>query len=265
MGVASLLGQRFFAQAGKGLAQLDSALIRLSHQPNAHLVIEPGVGGKGDGFFLHRGVRVHLVQVAPLDQLLPFGHLDGLGGQFFPALRTNAVAEFHQGSVIERQLVLEVLEAAKVLPAGILNKPLHHRLVALVEGVLEIMQAHHQTDRRSRPALAGAVERAKRVLEYLPFELAGKLVKGMFPIQNLIQMRLEQFQFGLGLFRGHKSPAFGLIFHDPGDFMPSIFQKRTPKTTAYVVFQGRLNTPPWAGRALKLLRISGQDIIAQAP
>jgi len=217
------------------LAQLDSALICLSHQPNAHLVIEPGVGGKGDGFFLHRGVRVHLVQVASLDQLLPFGHLDGLGEQFFHALCPNAVAEFHQGSVIERQLVLEVLEPAKILPVGILQKPLHHRLVAHIKGVLKVMQPHHQPDRQSRPTFAGMVQRAEFSLEHLPVDLMGKLVKGLLMIQDLIQMGLEQFQLGLGAFRLHKSPAFGLIFHDPGDFIPCIFQKRTPKSTTYSI------------------------------
>ena len=55
-------------------------------------------------------------------------------------------------------------------------------------------------------------------------------------------MRLEQFQLGLGLFRRHQSPAFGLIFHDPGDFIPGLLQIRTSKTTAYAVFQGRRGT-----------------------
>ena len=196
----------------------------LPQQPPPHLLMEPGGSGKGDGLFLHLRVHLHFTQISALDQFLPSGLMDGLFEQLLQPLRPHPFAPFHQEGRMEGKAVPEIGETPKILPTGILRNPLHHRLVALVEGALEIMPAHFQTDRPSRTGLSGMDHCTETELDHLSVDLMGNLVKAPFPTQNLIGVRLKPFQPVLGIFRGRIAPAFGLISHDPGGFTPCIFK-----------------------------------------
>jgi len=55
------------------------------------------------------------------------------------------------------------------------------------------------------------IERPELRFENLPIDLMRKLVERVVVIENLFQMGLIQFQLGLGLFRGHNSPAFDKV------------------------------------------------------
>ena len=80
--------------------------------------------------------------------------------------------------------------------------------------------------------------RAKLSFEHHPVNLMGQLVQRMLVIQNLIKVGLKQLQLVLGWLRLHKSPGIGLIFHDPGDFIPHTFQRRTPQINGLEAFSG---------------------------
>ncbi len=95
--------------------------------------------------------------------------------------------------------MLEVLESAEVLPIGILQEPRHNGFVALVEGVLELVQPDQSPDRVSGMAHILHLERTDCLLDHSPINLAGKHEKRMLPVENLIQTGVKQFTLVRGL------------------------------------------------------------------
>src|SRR5436190_19420680 len=91
-----------------------------------------------------------------------------------------------------RQLVLKEFVAAEVLPIRILDPLLNHRLVALVVGVLEIMQPDQQPRRHARTPNLFRIERAELAFEVAPVDLPCESEQGMLRIELLIESRLKQ-------------------------------------------------------------------------
>lgn len=77
------------------------------------------------------------------------------------------------------QLVLEVGAPAEELPAGVLDPLLDHRLIRLVEEVLEVMQPDHQARRQAWPPRSLSVERAEVGLEAGPVDGFGSKIERM--------------------------------------------------------------------------------------
>ena len=73
--------------------------------------------------------------------------------------------------------MLEILITTKILPVGILQKSLHHRLVTLVVGILQIMQSYHQSDWKPRTTKILHIESAKLLFKDRPVNLVSQSVK----------------------------------------------------------------------------------------
>ncbi len=61
----------------------------------------------------------------------------------------NFLAELDQRGGVAGQAVLKKGRAGEILPGGSFTPPLHHRLIALVEGVLRIQQRNQNGKRNS--------------------------------------------------------------------------------------------------------------------
>ena len=68
-GVAALVVERLLADPLVALAQLDAGLLRFPHHRRAGLLVKPGVGRKGDGFLLYRGVNVDALKIFRRERL----------------------------------------------------------------------------------------------------------------------------------------------------------------------------------------------------
>jgi hypothetical protein len=85
-------------------------------------VIQTGVGRISDGLFLYRGIEVDPLQVFLGDVLFALGGFDGDFEQFLQSFVADALSLLDQTGRIERELMLEVLETAEVLPVTILDE-----------------------------------------------------------------------------------------------------------------------------------------------
>jgi hypothetical protein len=116
--------------------------------------------------------------------------------------------------------VPEVLFSAEVLPVGILHPTIHHRLVGFIEGMLQVVQAHHQPDRNAGPSFLG-IQPAKPFLHQRPINLPGQSVQGVALIQNLLQSHPKQVVNGAVflLLRSHRiHQKSGANRHNSGKF-----------------------------------------------
>jgi hypothetical protein len=91
-------------------------------------------------------------------------------------------------------MVLEKFEPTEVLPVGILQELLHHRLIALPIRVLEIVQTNQKADRQSRPTHPLDVEDSELFLEEAPVDLAGKNKKRVPSIEDVVKTRAEHVE-----------------------------------------------------------------------
>jgi len=111
----------------------------------------------------------------------------------------HAIQHAHQKGIIHRDIkpsnaLVSVEGDAEVLPVRVLHPSRYHRLVRLVEGVFEVLQADHQPGGLGRgPHVLGVATREAR-LEPNPIYLPGQLDQFMGGIQKLIEMSLEQLE-----------------------------------------------------------------------
>jgi hypothetical protein len=197
MGIAALLDKSHFSHALVVLAQLDVPLFGRPHQCASGLVVKPGIGGEGHRFFLNRRIDVHSFHMALSQQLAPFGGLQGLDQHFLQPLRTQPLAPTDQGRGIQGQLVLKVLETAEVLPIGVLQKTINHRLITLIESMLQVVQSNHQPGRQTRTPNVLHEQRAELLIKKGPVDLVSELEERMLTVENLIQTGTKQIPLGL--------------------------------------------------------------------
>lgn len=98
--------------------------------------------------------------------------------------RPNAFAPTGQRTRVDRQPVLQIVEAAEELPIQILDPALAHLFVGEVVDVFEIAQPDHQSRRFAGPACALVIERSKRSLETRLINQPGE------PHQRMLQVEL---------------------------------------------------------------------------
>ena len=147
-------------------------LLAAPHQHNPGLVIQPGIGGIGNGFLLHRGIDVDPLHVL-LGQASPtLGGLQGFAEQQFHFLGSDPLSPAGHGTRIERKMVNEILESAEILPVRVLEQSSDNRFVAFVKSMLEVMQPDQQSGRFGRASLLG-IERTELFVKDRPIDLRG--------------------------------------------------------------------------------------------
>lgn len=150
------------------------------------------IAANSNGLFLDRGVDVDPLQVLFGHVLFAFGRFDGYLEQLLHPLGADAFAPLDQGGRIEGKLVLEVLEAAEVLPVTIFDELGHHRLVTHVVGMLEVVQPYQQPDRQSRATDFGDVEGTELFVKDRPVDGVGQTEQGVSAVKDLIESGPEQ-------------------------------------------------------------------------
>lgn len=126
MAVTPLHDERSLAQTLKALAQADAGPFGQPDQNAAGLVVQSGIGGKGDGLSLHRGIDVDPLQMLLGHVLFALCRGDGDLEQFLHSLGTNPFAPLDQCRRIKGEPVLKVFKTAKVLPVGVFEEPFDH-------------------------------------------------------------------------------------------------------------------------------------------
>lgn len=180
------------AQPLVGLTKIDARSLCQPYQDAAGLVIKPGIGRKGNSLFLNRGIDVDPLQVLLGHVLFALGRFDGPLEKLLHPFRANALAPLDQGSRVERELVLEVLKPAEVLPVTVLDELRHYRLVADVEGMLEVVEADQEPNRQAGATEVLDIQRAKFSVKDRPIDGIRQAVQGMPPVQDLVQPSAEQ-------------------------------------------------------------------------
>ncbi len=92
--------------------------------------------------------------------------------------------------------MLKVFVTGKVLPIGILQETANHRLVALAEGMLQLLQPNDQAGRQSRTIDVLHEQLTELGVEKLPLDLIGKLKESALPVENLVQAGAEPLALG---------------------------------------------------------------------
>jgi len=210
MGVPALPHEGLFPQEFVALPKKNPLPLRRANQCAPRLVIQPSVRGKRDRLLLHGRVYDRPGDVRSPQQVLPLRRRDRFLEQLLQPVRPHALAPPDQGRRIQRKVVLEILEPAEVLPVRILQELLHHALVALPVGVLEVVQADQKPDRQPRPADLLDVERAELVLENAPVDLPGQIEERVTGVEDVVEARAEHVGLvpGVGrLFWRHLSPG----------------------------------------------------------
>lgn len=83
--------------------------------------------------------------------------------------------------------MLKILEATEVLPVTVFNQLGHHRLVADIVSVLEVLQSDKKTDRQTRPTEVLGVEETEFSFKERPVNSVRQSKQRMSAVQNLVQ------------------------------------------------------------------------------
>ena len=156
VGVATGLATQRLALALVGLLELDTSTLGQPGDLLAGDFQQPAVGGVGDGLALNRGVDDDALELGLLHGAHVHGSLDGGLEQLLHAGFAKHPAESTDLRRIARQTWLEIDLAAEELEVHVLRPALDQGLIALVVGVLQIQQRHHQANGQTRPPRVAA-------------------------------------------------------------------------------------------------------------
>jgi hypothetical protein len=152
VGVTADLAGQPRRQPGIALAQREPGLAGELDQAQARLLVEPRVGGVGDGLFHDGRVHDHRFGAALPDHAGLSPGLDRLGQQPLDALLADPPAPAGERGRVDRRAVLEEGLAAEMLIVRVLDPPGDQGLVREAVGMLEIEQARHEPRRGRWPA-----------------------------------------------------------------------------------------------------------------
>ena len=93
-----------------------------------------------------------LHSILGLDQLELHGHVDGLGQQLLHPFPAQQLAELDQGGGVAGAVVFKVRLAREEPPGRCFASALDDTFVGLVEGVFEVRQRDHDSQRHARPS-----------------------------------------------------------------------------------------------------------------
>ncbi|KVZ49799.1 hypothetical protein WK57_16665 [Burkholderia ubonensis] len=129
--------------------QQDARLLELCR---ARHLQQPAIGRKRDRLLLNRRIDDHRLELGGLDYLHVCRRRDRRCQQFLDAGFAEHLAKAPRIGRIARQPRLEVFLAAEVLKVHVLRPALAHRLVALIERMLQVAQPEHPANRQARSA-----------------------------------------------------------------------------------------------------------------
>jgi len=194
VGIALLLDEHQLAEPFIGLPQLEPMCLGQLDQPIARAVQQLGLGRKGHGLGLHRGIDDHPGEFRRLQRLGLGRHRQALLEQRLELLLAHALAPAGQRGAIERQSVLEKLRAAEILEIWVLHPAIAQRLVREVMHVLQDQQPGHQPGRQRRMARAILVDRAKRARQEAPVGRPRKPRQRVIEVDDLVQLGAEEIE-----------------------------------------------------------------------
>ena len=111
--------------------------------------------------------------------------------------------------------MLKIFEPAEVLPVRVFHEPLHHRFVALPEGVLQEVKPHQEADRQPGASHLLDIEGTELLLEKSPVDFVGQSVQGVSSVEHVLQAGAEQVGLRSGVrgqFRLHRFTGFSWIY-----------------------------------------------------
>lgn len=155
-------------------------------------MVEPGISREGNGLLLDRGIDVDTLKVFLGHVFFALCRLDGHLEQLLHSPGADPLSPLYQGSRIERELMLEVLEAAKILPVTVLDELLHYSLVAHVVSMLEVVEANEEPNRQARTPEVLDVQGAKFSVKERPVNGIRQAVQRTLTVKDLIQPGAEQ-------------------------------------------------------------------------
>jgi hypothetical protein len=188
-----------------------------------------------DRFRLHRRIDIHPLEAARLHRACAHRRIDRRTEQQLHPCGTDAFAPAGQQTRIDRQLMLQVVEAAEELPIGVFDPALNHLLIRQIEGVLEVAEPDHQPRRLAGSADALVIERPERGFEPLPIDQPREPDQLVFGVEQIAEASAEQVVGTLGFRRGwthRKSPERCLPesgfrhFRIPADAQESLIRQR---------------------------------------
>ena len=191
VGVSAMLAQRLGALAGVALTQRHALVLCRLDQFASGLVVQPRVGRVRDRLGLHRRVHRDFGELPGLDQLQPQAQLDRQPQQVAEQLLTHPVSPLGHAGWIDGQVVLEIVLAAEILPVRVLDPPFTHRLIALIERVLEVVQPDHQPRRQPRPTLVG-IAQPHAFIDLISVDLVRQPDQRVLRIEDLAQPSAKQ-------------------------------------------------------------------------
>jgi hypothetical protein len=204
MGVARSHHRRGLGDARIGLPQPHPVLLRQAVQPLDRRMQQLGIGRKGDGLRLHRGVDRHPRQVLAAQRADLVRHPQALGQQPIQ-LVAEPLAPVAQVRTLVRERMLEELFAGEVLEIRVMDPALADPLIGQSVNVLEQQEPDHEAGLNPRPAVL-AVERRDLPVDPVPVDLAGELNQFVLHIDDLVQPGPEQITRScrFGLLRSHR-------------------------------------------------------------
>ncbi len=140
VGIAAPPPHQVPAHPRVALLDRQSGLPPVHHQALPRPVVQAGILRVADRLGLHGDIKVHATRLGARDHLHRHARLDRrLQHSLRPGF-TQSLAPPRHARRINRPLVLKKLPAAELLPVGILHPARHHRLVAHVVLILQVMQ-----------------------------------------------------------------------------------------------------------------------------
>lgn len=184
--------QRSLAEPSIRLPQLDAVPGGEPDQNFPAAMIETRIQRMRDRLRLHGGVHADTFEAARLHCTRRHRRLHGHREQQLHALRADALAPARERARIDRQPVLQIVEAAEELPIRVLDPALAQLLVREVVGVLEIAETDHQPCRFAGTTGGLVIERPERGLETLPLDQSRQTQQRMPEVQLVGQSCAKQ-------------------------------------------------------------------------
>jgi hypothetical protein len=260
--VAARQAQRPLRQPMVALAQAKPVLRGEPHQDLAAAVVEARVQGMRDRLRLHRGVDCHPLEARRLRRAGRERRRDGGGEQLLHARSPDALAPACQRARIDRQAVLQIVEAAEELPIRVLDPARAHRLIGEVVGVLQVGEPDHQSRRLAGTARRLVVERPERRLETPPVDQPGQADQRMLQIELIAQPGAEKVRRTPILrpsWTHRKSPENAAANRNPGILRYFVRHKNPFPANSLCLFQVRPASLTYARRAR--FRVGGCSVI----
>ena len=144
-----------------------------------------GIGRKGDGLRLHRGVDRDPLEVLAAQCTGLVRHPQALGQQQLQ-LVAEPLAPMAQVRALVREGMLKELFAGEELEIRVVDPALAHPLIGQPVNVLEQQQPDHEAGLDPGPAVL-AVERCDLAVDPVPIDLAGEQNQLVLQVDDLVQ------------------------------------------------------------------------------